>query len=156
VPTYETKVAGGDTINLPMDEVIAKNKDRMDEWNAYSKLVQMNEARFTQKWIELLIWEGIDLEVPDKDSEWQKTSEYFGLTVPDNPIERKLFYVYNEFLGTTDDLGELVAQISIVSQIDEDAVAKLRDSFRHGVQGQADKGLRKKQRRLENKKSNVQ
>ena len=154
-PTYEVKVTGGDTILYPMDAEIAKNKGRVDEWNAYIEKVKASDAKYGEKFTELIIWEGIDVDVPDVESEWQKQSEYFGLKVPSDPIKRKLFYVYNELLGAPNDIGELIAQIMTVSQMDEGAVAKLRETFRIGIQRASDNQLPKKQRKLANKKSDT-
>jgi hypothetical protein len=155
-PTYEVKVAGGESLMYPMDEEIAKNKGRLDEWRAYIEKRKAAEADHTKKFMELMIWEGIEVDVPDQDSEWQKTSEHFGLKVPCDPVERKLFYVYNELLGTPEDIGELIAQIFSASQIDEGAVTRLRESFRLGVQRTPNSELFKKQRKLANKKPNTQ
>ena len=151
VPTYEAKVAGGDLLRYPMDEEIAKNKGRLDEWNAFVMARQKAEAEHAKRFLELLVWECVEVEVPDGDSDWQKTSEHFGIVIPSNPVERKLFYVYNELLGTPDDVGELISQIMSVSQIDEEAVGKIRESFRAGIRRQANKPMPKKQRQMENK-----
>jgi len=156
VPTYETKVAGGDSLLIPMDEEIAKNKGRLDEWNAYIKEKQKKEAEFAKRFAELLIWEGVFVEVPDAESEWQKSSEYFKIKIPDNPIERKAFYVYNEFLGTQEDIGNLIAEILSVSQIDEEAVGKLRASFRIRAQRKANQRVRAKQGKVEGQKPDVE
>jgi hypothetical protein len=154
-PTYEAKVAGGESLNLPLDEESAKNKGRLAEWNAFVEKKKAIEADHAKKFMELMIWEGVDIAVPDCESEWQKTSDYFGIKIPENPIERKLFYIYNELLGTPEDIGELISQIFSVSQIDEGAVTKLRESFRLGVARKANIRLSKKQRKLENQQSNA-
>jgi hypothetical protein len=138
-PTYTAKVAGGDSFEYPLDEEIARNKGRLDEWNEYKAKVARAEAEHAKKFLELLIWEGVDAETPGADSEWQKTSDYFGMKLPENPIERKFVYVYNELLGTPEDIGDLISSIMSVSKIDEEAVSKLRDSFRAGIQRKANK-----------------
>ena len=150
-PVYEATTVGGDKLNYPLDEEIARNQGRLPEWNAYLEKKKVFDADHAKKFMELMIWEGVDVDVPDCDSEWQKSSDYFGIKVPENPIERKLFYVYNELLGTPEDIGELISQIFSVSQIDEEAVAKLRSSFRAGIQRKADSRLPKKQKQLADK-----
>ena len=154
-PTYEAKVAGGASLFVPLDEESARNKGRLEEWNAFVEQRKISEAAHAKKFLELMIWEGVDVEVPGTDSEWQTTSDYFGIKVPENPIERKLFYVYNELLGTPEDIGDLISQIFSVSQIDEAAVAKLRASFRSGAPRPTYQRVSKKQRKLEGLKSDI-
>lgn len=149
VPTYEMQVAGGESLNYPMDAEIAKNKNRLDEWNAYLAKKQKADAEFSKKFAELLIWEGVDIEVPNGDSEWHKSNVHFGITIPDNPFEAKAQYIYSEFLGTQEDIGNLIAEILSVSQMDEEAVGKLRNSFRAALSRKTDSRLPKKQRKVE-------
>lgn len=148
-PTYEAKVVGGGVQEYPLDETIAKNKGRLDEWNDYLDAKAKGEAAHAKKFLELMIWEGVDVVVPDAGSDWQKSNEYFGIVIPDNPIERKLFYVYNELLGTPEDIGDLIAEIFAASKIDEEAVAKLRTSFRSGVSRKANSRVPKVKEQLE-------
>lgn len=156
VPTYKANLASGETQFIELDEEIARNKGRLDEWNSYINAKKALDAKYSQKFLELLIWEGVDVTVPDTESEWQRVQEHFGIKVPDEPIARKLHYVYNELLATPEDIGNLMSDILSVSQIDEEAVGKLRNSFRSGVQRKANSGVPKRQRSLENKKPNIQ
>lgn len=151
VPVYQAMIVGGGTQEYPLDAEIAKNKNRLPEWEAYQAAHAKQEADYAKKFLELMIWDGTEVCVPDVESDWQKSSDYFGITIPVNPIERKLFFVYNELLGTPEDIGELIAEIFSVSKIDEEAVQNLRDSFRAGIQRQTHKPVSKKQGRLEGK-----
>lgn len=129
-PTYEMSVAGGGKQVIPLDQIIAANQGRLEEWNQYLEKRAKEEEEHSKKFLFLIIWEGVQITVPDMDSEWQKVNDFLGIEVPENLVERKLFYVYNELLGTPQDLGDLIAEIFAVSQIDEEAVKQLRDSFR--------------------------
>lgn len=149
VPTYEATIAGGAKLNYPMDEEIAKNKGRMDEWNAYLAERNKAESEYSKKFLELLVWDGVDIEIPDIGSDWQRSMDYFGMKVPESQIERKLFYVYNELLGTQDDIGELVASIFESSQFSEEVVNQLRSSFRLALSRKPDQRVPKRQRRVE-------
>lgn len=148
-PTYEMNLAGGEKRSHPLDETIAKNQDRMDEWNDYLAKRREQDVLQTKHFSELLIWEGVEVEVPGEDSEWQKTSEHFGMVVPSNPIERKLAYVYNELVGTGEDLGNLISQILSVSQVDQEVVDRIRSHFRSAIHGRTDRPKGKKSRKVE-------
>lgn len=138
VPTYEVENVAGEKQIFPLDEKIAENKGRLEEWKTYLTEKKVADEWNAKKYLEFMVWEGVEVEVPDKDSTWQKDCEHFGMTVPEDPIERKLFYVYNEFFGTKEDMQNLVIEIMTISQVDEEAVAKLRDTFRSGVQRPSD------------------
>lgn len=154
-PTYEVEVVGGEKQTYALDEKIAENKGRLDEWQAFVKAKKEQDAAYSKKFTELIIWDGIGVEVPGPDSEWQKNCDYFGIKIPENPIERKLFYVYNEVLVSPGDIGELIAEVFTVSQVNEEAVQNLRDNFRAGIQRETNRALSKKSKPVEGKVGDV-
>lgn len=147
VPTYTMNVVGTE-VPYPMDEEIARNKGRLDEWNEYLKAKSALERDKAKKFTDLLIYDGVDVEVPGLDSEWQKTSDVFGIKIPTDPIARKLHYVYTEVLVSQEDIVNLVSQILSVSQMDEEVVRKIRDSFRAQKERNADKSMRAAKRKV--------
>ena len=155
VPTYQVKVVGGDTFDYPLDEEIAKNKGRLDEWLAYLSAKKAADAKASKRFADLLFYEGTDIEVPPEDSDWQKTSEHFGIKIPTDPIDRKLHYIYNELLVSAEEIPALISQILSVSQIDEEAVTKIRNSFRPKAQRDTNSAEGKNKGKVANSKSNV-
>lgn len=132
IPQYEMELAGGAKVNHPMDETIARNKGRLDEWNEYLERKRIAAKEQAELFSQLLISEGVDIEVPGIDSEWQKEMDHYHIKVPapDHPIERKLKYIYHTALVGVEDVVALVSQILSVSQVSEEVVAKIRNSFR--------------------------
>lgn len=155
IPTYQTSVVGGASETIPLDEKIAKNKGRVEEWEAYLEEKKQADQFNAKKFWELMVWEGVEVEVPGEESQWYQTCKHFGMDVPENPVERKLFYVYNELLGTPEDIANLISEIFAVSQIDAKVVAKLRESFRAGISGSTDRPGGKKPGKVENKQPDV-
>lgn len=155
VPQYEMTVAGGGKVLHPMDEIIAKNQNRMDEWNQYQAEVRQQASLHASRFTELVVSEGVDLEVPGEDSEWQKNMEHFGIVVATGSIERKLQYIYSEALVGPEDMTALVSQILSVSQIPEEAIAKIRNSFRVAPQRDANRSTRKNKKQVEKQQSDV-
>lgn len=151
-PTYETTLAGGEKFNLTIeDEQTAKEQDKLDEWNKYLQAQQVCNNEFGTRFNEFMILDGIDIEVPDKESEWQKQCDALKIVVPEDSIKRKVFYVVNEILGTPLDLGDLVAAIMKASKFDEEVIKKIKDSFRAAMERKADKRMAKRRDRVENK-----
>jgi len=146
-PQYQMTIAGGQKVDHPMDETIARNQGRMEEWLEYQRQVKEQAALQAKRFSELVLSEGVELDAPDRDSEWQKKMDHFGIAVPDEPIARKLQYIYSEMLVGGEDIAALISQILSVSQIPEEAVAKIRNSFRLAPErnsaGRAGKNKRK-------------
>jgi len=141
--TYTMNVLGND-VEYPMDEQIARNKGRLDEWQDYLKAKSKFERDKAKRVTDLLIYDGVDIEVPGPDSDWQKMSEAFGIKVPVDLIQRKLHYIYTEVLIGQEDIANLVSQLLSISQIDEEVIRKIRESFRVKQKRDADRPLREK------------
>lgn len=154
-PTYVMNVVGQD-VHYPLDETIAKNKGRMDEWNEYLNKKKIAGQVAAKHFSELLVYEGVDVDVPDENSDWQKQSERFGIKVPADPVERKMLYVFNELVGTKEDLENLIVQILSVSQVEEEVIQRIRDSFRPRKVGNTHKPPVQRQRKVAISKPNVQ
>lgn len=148
-PTYPMNVVGGGIQEVPLDEEIAKNTGRLDEWTAYVELRDKKGAEYSKKFLQLLVWDGVDVDVPGPESEWQTVSDHFGIELPTNPIERKLKYVYDEVLGAPDDLGDLIADILAAGALNQEAVENLRASFRSRIPGKAGKRMSPKRGQVE-------
>ena len=148
VPQYMMTIAGGEKVPHPMDEIIAKNQNRMNEWIAYRQAVHEQTALQAKRFTELVISEGVEIEIPGLDSEWQKNMDHFGIKVPEEPIARKLQYIFSETLVGGEDIAALVSQILSVSQISEEAVAKIRNSFRSAPQRDTPRPAGKSKRKV--------
>ncbi len=155
VPQYQMTIAGGEKVNHPMDEIIAKNQGRMDEWLQYQREVREQSALQAKRFTELVISEGVEIDVPGKDSEWQRNMDHFGIIVPEEPIARKLQYIFSETLVGGEDIAALVSQILSVSQISEEAVAKIRNSFRPATKRNTHRPAGKNKRKVAIKQPDV-
>jgi hypothetical protein len=155
VPQYEMTIAGGQKVKHPMDETIARNQNRMDEWLTYRKAVAEQNRLQAERFSEMVIFEGVEIDVPGPESEWQKQMDHFGILVPEEPIARKLKYVYLEALVGPEDMGALVSQIMSLSQVDEEVIAKMRESFRVRTNGHSARPTRKGKKKMEKQEPDV-
>lgn len=151
VPVYVATTVAGEKQEYPMDEVIAQNQGRQEEWKAYLAEKAKQEALYSRRYFSLLIWDGVDIEPSEK---WIEEATYFG-TLPENKIERKVQYVYDEILMTGEDANELMAEILQISQVSKEAVDKLRASFRARAQGKAHKRMSPQKEPMESKGADV-
>ena len=141
VPTYTVKPVVGPEQEFPLDEEVATSRGRLDEWKEYREKCAKEEADYSKKFSLLIMWDGVSVEAPGQDSEWQATSDFLGIALPTNPIERKAQYIYDELLGAPGDLGELIAGVLDVSQMDQEVVERLRATFRTGAGRKTHSGM---------------
>jgi hypothetical protein len=153
-PTYTMNVVGQD-MEYPMDEEIAKNKGRIDEWRAYEIELKKLNAKNTKRMTDLMFYEGVDVEPPGKDSDWQKNSERFGIVIPDDPFDRKLHYIYTELLIGADDIESLYSQIMSISQVSAEVIAVMRESFRVRKKRNADKLAEQVKRQMDESEPDI-
>jgi hypothetical protein len=138
-PTYEAEVLGGEKELLPLDAESAKNKGREDEWKQYLADVEIERNAYGKRFNTLITYEGVDLEPPGEDSEWQVTCDALGLKVPTNPVERKVFYVNTEMMGIPEDMGNLVTAIFEMSKFSPEVISEMKATFRAIMERKANK-----------------
>lgn len=154
VPTYEINSVGG-IENHPLTAEIAKEKDRLLDWNTYLLKKQEYDKEMNKRMSELMVWDGVDIEVPDENSDWHKQCTRLHIKVPTDPIDRKMLYVYGEFVGTPEDMFNLISQVLSVSTQNEEVIQRMRDSFRANQERKANPPLREGQGQVELEKPNV-
>lgn len=151
VPTYTADVFGGGKEELPLDEVAAQNQNRMEEWQAYLTAAQKERSEFGIRMNNMVIYEGVDLDAPGPDSDWQKSCDLFGLKVPTDPIARKIFYINTELLGTSEDMGNLMTAVFAASRFSREVIDKMKATFRSAMERKTDQEVAKDPGPVENK-----
>lgn len=121
-PTYTTTTAGGGVQVHEADETTADPQ----EWAAYVEA----EARATAEWYErlgqLLLYYGVDLEVP---TGWEDDQRYFGIAIPDDPRARKCHYILTELLASPEEQKALLLAILALNQTREEAIRQQEAGF---------------------------
>lgn len=140
-PTYEAEVFGGEKETLELDAVAAENQDRMEEWKEYQKALLKERSEFGVRFNTLIVFEGVDLEPPGEDSDWEKSCKALGLKIPENPVDRKIFFINTEMLGTPEDMGGLVTAIFESSKFSPEVIQKMKATFRSAMEGKANPPL---------------
>jgi hypothetical protein len=141
VPTYEADVFGGDKEILELDEEIAKAQGREEEWKEYLKDVEQETRVFGIQFNTMIVSEGVDLDAPGLESDWQKKCDRFKIKIPEDPIDRKVFYINTELLGTFDEMGDLMTAIFAASKFSKEVIAKMKGTFRSAMEGKKDIGM---------------
>lgn len=128
-PTYEVKTATGATETHPHNETTLETDADRAAWTEYQRALQRRGAEFVNAQIRLCLLEGIEV-VSKPASDWEKRQRLIGLHIPDDPLEKEMHFLETEITASEADVIALIAGVSRMSGIDEEAVSELEDSFR--------------------------
>lgn len=137
-PTYKVTTAGGGVSEEPHDETTLSTDEERAAWTAYIEANKRLEIAVNQRTMKVWLM-GLKVELPE-DKKWIETQEWLGITVPENPIDRRYHYVTTEILKSPDDLFTTLNAImkesyrGMVKPEDLDAAI---ETFRDKLQGQA-------------------
>lgn len=128
-PIYEVKTATGVTEKHTHDETTLETDADKAAWAEYQKNLQEATARLNLALMRLVMLRGVKVQMP-KDDTWIAEQQFIGLTVPDNPRERKLYWLETEALASQDDYAQMLAGVMAASGLSEEVVQQAEATFR--------------------------
>lgn len=132
-PTYEIKLPGGDVQTFPHDEKsIKQTPEDAPKWAEYQRKLAEANAEQQRKTLELFVLEGTLLELPEDDS-WMKRHKRLGAEIPEDELDRLLYWAFTEVFTTVDDQIALYTGVMRLFGIDEGDLASIEASFRGNV-----------------------
>ena len=146
VPTYTAETVAGDVevhkhvVKRDRDGKLVGTTLQSDEdwaeWNAYEQARSDALAKRMQDAITFLMCECVQVDPPDEWA-WSVDFEGWGMEppeIPEDPRQRKLFWIENELLPDSDDLTALTARLYVIGGIvGEDQAKNLESFFRLAV-----------------------
>lgn len=144
VPTYQVTNIAGEVINLPLDEEsledpkdpaqTARNKAAWRQYaDARAALEDVQGERRFMAWLML----GVDCEVPDDG--WEDEAKLFGLTVSEEPLERKAQWLLYRVL-TPFDRAMLIPHLQMVAagkMVTPEQLELFRETAEHSLEDRA-------------------
>lgn len=120
-PMYEVEVAGGGTQKhvLTADTLIKEGDEvetakRQLDWQLYQDALNRMQKEVSQIQTMLML-EGIDIELPEPGSAWEKRCKRLHIPIPEDEDERLTFYKMSYVLRTPTDLINAQAEIMQLS-----------------------------------------
>jgi hypothetical protein len=122
----------------PLSEAHMKSGHATEEeiaaWETYQAEQARAQAEFDGLYqvgiVRLLAIKGVCVPDANEDA-WTKQHEWMNMTVPEDPNERAVHFFRTEVLGNIeDDLGAILAGITLASGGDEELIRAAEDSFR--------------------------
>lgn len=135
-PTYEIKTMGGAVETHEHDETTLQTDEDRHKWAEYQLTLAHCKRDRNRGLLRIILLKSVQVTMPSDES-WMREQEALGITVPADPIERKLHYIQTELLGGKKDIEELLLRSFEISGADEEAVAQARALFRGETSGSA-------------------
>lgn len=131
-PTYEVKTAMGAVERHAHDETTLDTDADRTAWAEYQKQTAAAQAAHNLALTRLVLLRGIAVDIPADDA-WAKEQQWLGITVPVEPIERKLHYIETEVISGIADIEAIMVGVMRASGVPEDLLAQMEASFRRSL-----------------------
>lgn len=129
-PTYEVKTKTGVTEIHAHDETTLKTDEERAAWKEY--LARHNAAwrKYDLDFTRLILMHGVIVDMPADDT-WVKQQEFTGIAVPTDPLERRWHWLETELVAGGADVNAIIIGVLAESEVSEEVLASMADSFRH-------------------------
>jgi len=126
-PTYTEFALGGIEVVQAHNETTIKGDPEAEvAFDAYKKALAAWTDEVNTRLARYVQVNCVDFDLPESD-DWIKRQEYAGLKVPDDPFDRRLYYLRTEFVGSQDDaLNVLAIPMQLAMERSVDLVAAER------------------------------
>lgn len=118
-----------------------RTEEEKKQWDSYSREVAELLTERHQKFIKAILARGVRFDLNDMES-WKEEQKYWGLEVPDHPIDQKIKYVQSEVIGGMDDIINIISGVLGQTGIPEEEMKRIesmfRDSIRRNTAGKAE------------------
>lgn len=124
-PTYKTEadeVFEHDPTTLTTDEEKAA-------WLEYKRIEAAVDAAVSEKMLRFFLYHGVDAK-PQDDGQWEAEQRFFGIEVPDDPIERKVHYIQSELIFAASDIQGITTKLLEMAGVRPEVVEAATATFR--------------------------
>ena len=145
-PVYEAKTAGGGTEKHVYTEDMIETDVEREMWRQYQGRRLAVDLQLYDRLGKLALIRGTEIDVPDG---WEQEQAFFGIEIPEDPLERKLHYLETEAVESNDDLRDLILAVLQYQNTTEEERAIAAVSFPDSVERDTTGGIESKQGAME-------
>jgi len=154
-PTYTETLAGGAKQEVKISDAEAlvwqeKDpetwKEHAEKWATFEQERDAAQSLLNERIWKAVMKRAIVVDLP-KDDDWIAEQAELGITVPENPRERRIHYIRTEVVGGLKDSIKMTA-IANGADITEEALSLMESSFRNNLAREILEGLTDKARAL--------
>lgn len=134
-PTYQVTTVAGSVEEYPHTPDTLTTDQEHAAFADYLARRQQAEAEINGRVLDLFLYRGIDLEVPDNG--WAEDQAFFGVQVPDDPRARKIHYLKTEVFTTGEDLVGFTLAMMNLTGVRQEVLDAVESSFQRALQESA-------------------
>lgn len=131
-PKYKIPTATGILEEYPLDEKSATTDEEKSALADYQFRLAQAQLEYYRANVRLNLMYGVEVAIPTDDT-WVKRQEFFGITVPSDPLEREMHWRETELYGSPQDLHNILLGVSRASGTDEETLSQMAESFRRSL-----------------------
>ncbi len=128
-PTYEVKTAAGPVEKHAHNETTLETDEDKAAWADYQARLKAARDKFNSALMRLVMLRGIKADLPEGNA-WIEEQEFIGLSVPEEPHERKIYWLETEVLANEADYMAAVSGVMEASGVPEEVISEAQASFR--------------------------
>lgn len=156
LPAYTEHLAGGGTQEVEITEEMAaawqKNDpetwaEHAERWAAFQEEYNDAHKQLNDRIWMAIMQRAILIDLPDDDT-WITEQAELGLTVPDDPRQRRIHYIRTEVIGGMPDIWKITAMAN-GADLSQEALSLAEDSFRDSLAESLLKGFADQARAVE-------
>ena len=131
--TYEVESVGGltETFEYDMESIEEATDEERKAFAAYVEALEEWQTGLTLKLLRLFLTQGVKLQLTDEQAQnFAAQIRVLELDVPENELERNLFFLETFILNTQDDMQRVIQAVMAETGIKEDAIEAANATFR--------------------------
>lgn len=123
------------TYTTPQDETFEHDATSLETdedkaaWLEYQRIQAAIDAHISEKMLRFFLYHGVDAKPLDGD-QWESEQKYFGIEVPDDPIERKIHYIQSELIFAASDIQGITTKLLELAGVRPEVVEAAAATFR--------------------------
>jgi hypothetical protein len=133
-PTYSVEAAGGvtETFEFDGESIVEATTEEKEAYIVYKEALEEWQTGLTLRLLRLFLSQGITLKLTKKQEEdFRVELELLEIDVPENKLERELFYLETFVLSTQDSMQEVIQAVMAETGIKEEAIEAAGATFRN-------------------------
>lgn len=126
-PTFQEEFLSEDDLQTKEEEVV------------WAKYVEERDAVLTKRntgFLKAVFAKGVTVDLSNLEA-WKSEQEYFGLKIPEHPLDLKVEYLQTELVTNADDMLDIITGVLAESGIPEEELASVRSMFRGSIRRRA-------------------
>jgi hypothetical protein len=137
-PSYKVTTADGGEQEFPHDETTLTTDEDRAAWEEYKSGLEKAEAELTEKILNEILIEGIDMSSDHPDVErWRNKQILKGMEIPENEDAMLLLFKRSLVACSTEDINEITGIVMELTGVDKERLDAAKRSFQDSMESES-------------------